>query len=64
MCSNMLPSYFKNIKLTTNQENIRKMMKSCSRGAAAGDVFTLDRWRMNLIWLEQLVSFCATFMQL
>lgn len=43
MCSIMLPWYFKNIKLTTGQENIMKMTKSCSRSAAAGGVFTLYR---------------------
>lgn len=37
----MLPWYFKNIKPTTGQENIRKMTKSCSRSAAAGGMFTL-----------------------
>lgn len=36
----MLPWYFKNTKLTKNQENIRKMTKSCSKSAAAGDMLS------------------------
>lgn len=41
MWSIILHWYFKNIKLTTDKENIRKMMKSCSRSAAAAGMFTL-----------------------
>lgn len=47
MWSIMLPWYFKNIKLTRGQENIRKMTKSCSTSAAAGGTFTLYCWREN-----------------
>lgn len=43
-----LPWHFENTKLTTDQENIQKMMKSCSRSAAAGGMFTLCRLRENL----------------
>lgn len=52
----MFPWYFKNTKLTKNQENIRKMPKSCLRVLQLVVCLLLIITGINLNWFEQLVS--------